>query len=63
MGEHAAAAWKSVKRIPDAARRSMLGVLISPPKQPGSEKPRSSARMMRKLGRFWAVMVMVEGDD
>jgi hypothetical protein len=29
----------------------MLGVLISPPKHPGSEKPISSARMTIMLGR------------
>ena len=52
VGEHAAAAWKFVKHVPDFARRSMLGWRISPPKQPGSEKLRSSTRIMRKFGFF-----------
>lgn len=50
--EHAAAAWKSVNRSPSFAIWSILGVRISPPKQPTSEKPRSSATMTRKLGRL-----------
>jgi hypothetical protein len=51
MGEHAAAAWKSVNLMPLEASQSIFGVLISPPKHPQSEKPRSSATMMRKVGR------------
>ena len=51
-GEQAAAAWKSVKRRPLVASLSMFGVLISPPKQDKSLKPRSSATITRKLGRF-----------
>ncbi len=39
LGEQAAAAWKSVNRNPLLASLSRLGVLISPPKQPRSEKP------------------------
>lgn len=58
------AVWKFVKRTPDGevARESMFGVRISEPKQPGSEKPRSSATMIRKLGRLlWdGVDTMVE---
>lgn len=54
--EQAAAAWKSVKRTPPFwASLSILGVRISPPKQPRSEKPRSSATAMRKLGRLGAM--------
>jgi hypothetical protein len=52
VGLHAAAAWKSVKRSPPSeANLSMFGVLISLPNAPRSEKPRSSATMIRKLGR------------
>src|SRR5699024_1880019 len=55
--EHAAAAWKSVKRTPPlSASLSMFGVRISPPKQPTSENPRSSATMTRKLGRLEVMM-------
>ncbi len=56
VGEHAAAAWKFVNRTPSLANRSMFGVLISPPKHPGSEKPRSSARMIKKLGFLASVV-------
>ena len=35
---------------------SICGVWISPPKHPMSLKPRSSARTMRKLGRFFSAM-------
>ena len=59
VGEQAAAAWKLVKRVPSFANRSMFGVLISPPKHPGSEKPRSSARMMRKFGFFMSLEAMM----
>lgn len=54
VGEHMDAVWKFVKRIPlgPAARESICGVRISEPKQPGSEKPRSSATMTRKFGRL-----------
>jgi hypothetical protein len=52
VGEHAAAEWKSVHIIPSSASLSRFGVRISPPKAPTSEKPRSSATMMRKLGLF-----------
>src|SRR5277367_2658503 len=38
----------------------MLGVLISPPKHPQSENPKSSATITRKLGRVGA---MVNGFD
>lgn len=52
VGEHAAAAWKSVNRSPPSyANLSMFGVLISLPKAPTSEKPRSSATITRKFGR------------
>lgn len=51
-GEQAAAAWKSVNLKPFIASLSMLGVRISPPKQDKSLKPRSSATMTRKFGRF-----------
>lgn len=52
VGEHMEAVWKFVRRRPwgEAARLLMLGVWISEPKQPGSEKPRSSATMRRKFG-------------
>lgn len=50
LGEQAAAAWKSVNRRPLLANLSKLGVRISPPKQPRSLKPKSSATMTRKLG-------------
>jgi hypothetical protein len=56
VGEHADAAWKSVKRRRPLARLSMLGVLISPPNAPVSEKPRSSATMTRKFGRVMLVL-------
>src|SRR4051794_18898537 len=36
--------------MPSLARASMLGVWISAPKQPMSEKPRSSARMTMMFG-------------
>ena len=42
---------QSENRHPSFASRSIWGVLISPPKQPTSEYPRSSARMSSKLGR------------
>ena len=51
VGEQVAALWKSVRRAPSRARASRLGVSISPPKAPMSEKPRSSATMTRMLGR------------
>ncbi len=57
VGEHAEAVWKLVKRTHSFARRSKLGVWISPPNGLMSLYPRSSATMMRKLGRFamiWA---------
>jgi hypothetical protein len=50
LGLQAAAAWKSVNRKPLLASLSRFGVLISPPKQAKSLKPRSSATMTRKLG-------------
>lgn len=50
VGEHAAAAWKSVNLIPLEASQSMFGVLVSPPKQPHSENPRLSATIMRSCG-------------
>jgi len=54
VGEHAAATWNDVKRRPlgSLARLSMLGVWISEPKQLQSLKPRSSATITRKFGRF-----------
>jgi hypothetical protein len=52
LGEQAAAAWKSVNRKPLLANLSRFGVLISPPKQPKSLNPRSSATMTRKFGRL-----------
>lgn len=67
VGEHIDAVWKFVRRMPDeeVARESIFGVRISEPKQPGSEKPRSSATMMRKFGRLlWEVvyaMVVLRG--
>lgn len=39
-----------MKRSPSLARLSRFGVLISLPKAPTSENPRSSATMTRKLG-------------
>lgn len=61
VGEHMDATWKLVKRVADGscARASMLGVWISEPKQPQSEKPRSSATMTRKLGLFSAIVVLL----
>ena len=44
--------WNAESRTPSFARASRFGVGISPPKHPMSEKPRSSARMIKKLG-FW----------
>lgn len=49
-GEHAGEAWKSLNRTPSLPSLSILGVLISPPKHPGSVNPRSSARMIKVLG-------------
>lgn len=43
--------------IYDAASESMFGVRISEPKEDRSEKPRSSATMMRKFGRFGAMLL------
>lgn len=67
VGEHIDAVWKFVRRTPEgeAARESMFGVRISEPKQPGSEKPRSSATMIRKLGRLLeeGANAMVAGVD
>jgi hypothetical protein len=63
LGEHAAAAWKSVKRNPLLANLSRFGVLISPPKQLRSLKPRSSATMTRKLGLFGASLALSEGRE
>jgi hypothetical protein len=57
LGEQAAAAWKSVNRNPLLASLSRFGVLISPPKQAKSLKPRSSATMTRKLGRLDLLVV------
>lgn len=37
---------------------SRCGVSISPPKHPMSLKPRSSARTIRKLGRFFSAIEM-----
>src|SRR6516165_4006410 len=51
VGEQVGAAWKPVSRNPAYARASRCGVVISPPKAPRSEKPRSSATMIRKFGR------------
>lgn len=48
-----------MKRTPAEAILSMLGVLISPPKQERSEKPRSSATMTRKLGRLGVAIFVV----
>jgi hypothetical protein len=59
LGEHAAAAWKSVKRNPLLANLSRFGVLISPPKQLRSLKPRSSATMTRKLGRLDVLLALL----
>ena len=60
-GEQAAAAWKSVKRTPLVASLSMFGVRISPPKHDRSLKPRSSATMTRKFGRFGEGVVDMVG--
>ena len=60
LGEHAAAAWKSVKRKPLLASLSRLGVLISPPKQLRSLKPKSSATMTRKFGLLGASSALLE---
>lgn len=41
----------------------MFGVRISPPKQPMSEKPRSSATMTRKLGLLGVVEGILHSED
>src|SRR3954451_7961862 len=50
VGEHIGLTWKLVNRTPSAANRSRLGVSISPPKQPMSEKPTSSTSTNTTLG-------------
>ena len=50
VGEHSGVAWKFVNRIPLSAMASRFGVGISPPKQPMSEYPRSSASITMMLG-------------
>jgi len=49
-----------VKRNPLLANLSRFGVLISPPKQLRSLKPRSSATMTRKLGLLDASLALLE---
>lgn len=49
---------QSLNRMPSLASLSRLGVSISLPKQPMSEKPRSSATMRRMCGRL-PVMVLL----
>ena len=49
-GEHMGVTWKLARRSPSAASRSRLGVAISDPKQPGSEKPMSSHRTTTTFG-------------
>src|SRR6516164_6621148 len=51
VGEQVGAVWKPLSRIPANASASRCGVLISPPNAPRSEKPRSSATMIREFGR------------
>lgn len=41
----------------------MFGVRISPPKQPGSENPRSSASIIRKFGLLGVVEGIVIDDS
>lgn len=60
--EQAAAAWKPVRRVPEKPSSSRFRVLISLPKQPMSENPRSSATMTRKFGLFAiAAIVLAAG--
>ena len=50
VGEHIGATWKLVSRNDSLARWSRCGVSTSLPKQPMSEKPRSSHNMMTTFG-------------
>src|SRR5690606_24133383 len=52
VGAQAGAEWKFVSRSPFSASASRWGADISPPKEPRSEKPISSATITRKFGRF-----------
>lgn len=52
VGLHVGAVWKSVMRTPDSASHPIFGVEISEPYGDVSENPRSSATIMRKLGRL-----------
>ena len=61
--EQAAAAWNPVYRRPFWPSLSILGVLISEPKQPQSEKPKSSATIIRKLGRAFRELAMLQSYD
>lgn len=60
VGEHAEAVWKPVMVMPSLARRSKVGVGISLPYGPVSLKPRSSATMIRKLGRLFGILHLVQ---
>ena len=50
VGEHSAVVWKLLKRRPDAASMSIVGVWIGPPNVLGPPKPTSSINTMTTLG-------------
>ena len=50
VGEHSAVVWKLLKRSPDAARISIVGVRMGPPNVLGPPKPMSSMRTITTFG-------------
>ena len=50
VGEHSAVVWKLLKRRPDWASWSMVGVRMGPPKVLGPPKPMSSISTITTLG-------------
>jgi|TARA_B100001094_G_C17906466_1_gene659083 hypothetical protein len=59
VGEQVGAVWKFVNRIPEYARVSRFGVVISPPNEPKSDQPRSSATINKMLGLVWFLSISV----
>ncbi len=57
VGEQLTDTWKSVNLTPRVANASTCGVSISPPKQPRSVQPRSSATTKRMFGRLAALLL------
>ena len=50
VGEHSAVVWKLLKRRPDCASRSIVGVRMGPPNVLGPPKPTSSISTITTLG-------------